>query len=44
MWQYYHTLMSRINHLDGQDWLIFGTVVVGSGLFCMRGFGSPSTY
>ena len=44
MWHYYHSLMSRINHFDSQDWLLFGAVVVGIGLFCMKGFGSRSTY
>ncbi len=41
---YFHSLMSRINHLDSQDWLMVGAVVVGIGLFCMKGFGSRSTY
>ena len=44
MWDIYHSLIGRINRFDAQDWLLVFAVVVGVGVFCMRGFGSRSSY
>ena len=33
-----------VNHMDQQDWLLALAVVVVIGFYCMRGFGSRSSY
>lgn len=40
----YHSLMTTIDHLDIQDWLLVFVGVVIIGIFCLRGFGSRSSY
>ncbi len=36
--------INSVEHFDTRDWLILLVIVVAVGLFCMRGFGSRSSY
>ena len=44
MWHYYHEAMRVIERMGPQEWLLALLAVVLWGLFCMRGFGSRSSY
>ncbi len=44
MMHYVNVFLRYCDRLDYQEWFLLGLVVVGLGLFCMKGFGSRSNY
>lgn len=44
MWQVYYSVMQSLDHFSRREWLAVLAVVVVIGFFCMRGFGSRTTY
>jgi hypothetical protein len=48
MWDYFHQLeretMSIVVQMERNHWLILLGVLMAVGFFCMRGFGSRTSY
>jgi hypothetical protein len=48
MWYDFQVLLGRVQnrmvHMDRQDWIVVFVVLVVAGSFCLRGFGSRSSY
>jgi hypothetical protein len=40
----YRTVFSRLEHLSYQQLALLTAVIVGFGVYCLRGFGSRSNY
>jgi hypothetical protein len=40
----YHTVFSRLEHLDFQQFALLVIAIVAFGFYCLRGFGSRSNY
>ncbi len=40
----YRTVFSRLEHLSYQQLAVLMVVIVGFGVYCLRGFGSRSNY
>lgn len=44
MWQAYNWAMRSMNGMGTWEWFAVLVAVLVVGLFCMKGFGSPSSY
>jgi hypothetical protein len=44
MWRYLDMAFRQVDHLDSWEWFTVMIIMLGVGLYCMRGFGSRAGY